>query len=97
METSQRRRQAQCDDRGADRNLEGERRQGQRDCGPHGALFPVTVQQGDQADEDQQPDRGGQTSMEKLNRRIPVEGKAEAAAAERPGIAAAARAAAHHQ
>ena len=97
MEASQRRGQVQRDDCGTDRDLEGERRQGQCHRRPHGALDPIAVQQPEQTDDDQHPDHGRQATMEELNGRIAIEGEAEAAATERPRIAGAAGATADHQ
>ena len=90
-------RQVQRDDGGPNRNLEGERRQGQRGGGAHGTIDPVPVQQSEKTHDDQHPDRGGKAAMEELDRGIALEAQAEAAATERPGSAATARTTAHNQ
>jgi hypothetical protein len=96
VKAAQRGGQVEGDDRGADSNLEGERRKRQCNRRPHGALMPVPGEQGEQTDDDQGSNQGGCAAMKELDRGRPLEGKAESAAAERPRATGSARAAPHH-
>ena len=97
MQSAQHGGQVQGHDRGTDGDLERERRQGQRHRRPNGRLAPVPREHRQQTHDYQQTDDRGHTPVQQLNGGRAFNGKAEAATAERPGIAGAAGTAAHHQ
>ena len=97
MQTAQHGGQVQGHDGGADGNLEGQGRHGQRDRSADGRRAALSGEHRQQAHHHQHTDGRGRTSMQQLDGGRTVKGKAEPAATQRPGIAGAARATADDQ